>query len=291
MRHHIFVRRIAYIVLNAQPTNVSRRFGHTLTPEDLDSLLPASDPEVGMHVARLQALMFNQRRLDIIAASAVTATTMATTTMTTTATTTARVSNRCGDDGHCDGGLDDVHMTNAEDAAAASDTAGGRGGEERSAHSDLSADRSAEWRRRRGGRTCPPDGARARNRRYRRLQQLAAEGVWFSDEAMKERDPWLWHEHVGRLEGGERPAPKATVEEVLLLLLHGVKYTSSFLSSLLLILVLPLPLCPPCPLPSLFVRGLYLSLCVALCCVRRFLLYFCFPSTRACFGRYSSVLS
>lgn len=60
----------------------------------------------------------------------------------------------------------------------------------------------------------PPASARARNRRYRRLQQLAQGGVWFSDEAMKERDPWLWHEHVGRLEGGERPAPRAAAEEV-----------------------------------------------------------------------------
>lgn len=60
----------------------------------------------------------------------------------------------------------------------------------------------------------PPQSARARNRRYRRLQELAEGGVWFSDEAMKERDPWLWYEHVGRVEGGERPAPKAAVEEV-----------------------------------------------------------------------------
>lgn len=63
-------------------------------------------------------------------------------------------------------------------------------------------------------RSCPPDGARARNRRYRRLQQLGEGGVWFSDEAMKERDPWLWYEYVGKREGEEKPAPKGAVEQV-----------------------------------------------------------------------------
>lgn len=63
-------------------------------------------------------------------------------------------------------------------------------------------------------RSFPPDGPRARNRRYRRLQQLAAGGVWFSDEAMKEKDPWLWFEYVGRREGEEKPAPKAATEKV-----------------------------------------------------------------------------
>ncbi|CAN0042460.1 unnamed protein product [Ectocarpus sp. 8 AP-2014] len=57
-------------------------------------------------------------------------------------------------------------------------------------------------------------GARVRNRRYRRLQQLAEGGVWFSDEAMKERDPWLWFEYVGKRAGEEKPAPKRAVEEV-----------------------------------------------------------------------------
>ena len=65
-------------------------------------------------------------------------------------------------------------------------------------------------------RPCPPDGARVRNRRYRRLQQLAEGGIWFSDEAMKERDPWLWFEYVGKRAKEEKPAPRRAVEEVSL---------------------------------------------------------------------------
>lgn len=40
------------------------------------------------------------------------------------------------------------------------------------------------------------------------------EGKWFGDEAMKDRDPWLWYEHVGKVEGEERPAPRGSAEEV-----------------------------------------------------------------------------
>lgn len=65
-----------------------------------------------------------------------------------------------------------------------------------------------------GGGDNNSGGARVRNRRYRRLQQLAEGGVWFSDEAMKERDPWLWFEYVGKRAGEEKPAPKRAVEEV-----------------------------------------------------------------------------
>lgn len=67
-----------------------------------------------------------------------------------------------------------------------------------------------------GRKYCPPDSSRSRNRRYRRLQQLAEGGVWFSDEAMKERDPWLWYEHVGKVEGEERPAPRDSKDKVIL---------------------------------------------------------------------------
>lgn len=65
-----------------------------------------------------------------------------------------------------------------------------------------------------GGVAGDSGGARVRNRRYRRLKQLAEGGVWFSDEAMKERDPWLWFEYVGKRAGEEKPAPKRVVEEV-----------------------------------------------------------------------------
>ncbi|EGD72421.1 hypothetical protein PTSG_00440 [Salpingoeca rosetta] len=37
-----------------------------------------------------------------------------------------------------------------------------------------------------------------RNRRYRRMQQLLQEGTFFSEEAMKERCPWLYDQFVGR---------------------------------------------------------------------------------------------
>lgn len=65
-----------------------------------------------------------------------------------------------------------------------------------------------------GGGDSSGGGARVRNRRYRRLKQLAEGGTWFSDEAMKERDPWLWFEYVGKRAGEEKPAPKQAVEQV-----------------------------------------------------------------------------
>lgn len=65
-----------------------------------------------------------------------------------------------------------------------------------------------------GGAGGDSGGARVRNRRYRRLKQLAEGGVWFSDEAMKERDPWLWFEYVGKRAGEEKPAPKQAVQQV-----------------------------------------------------------------------------
>lgn len=174
----------------AQPAEFLRRFGHTLTLKQLDSFVPSPDPDVGKHVARLQALMLEQRhRFD--------PTTIPTSSPTPTPTTTImRTSNKDYDPG-------DVHM------GIAGEPAGDPAGYPPNRPAEQSSKHFSEQRP-----SYPPASARARNRRYRRLQQLAQGGVWFSDEAMKERDPWLWHEHVGRLEGGERPAPRAAAEEV-----------------------------------------------------------------------------
>mmetsp|Transcript_24396 Transcript_24396/g.40088 ORF Transcript_24396/g.40088 Transcript_24396/m.40088 type:complete len:391 (-) Transcript_24396:302-1474(-) len=43
----------------------------------------------------------------------------------------------------------------------------------------------------------------AKNRRYRRLQQLLSDGEYFSDEAMKERQPLLFEQFIGRYESKE----------------------------------------------------------------------------------------
>ncbi|CAN0023677.1 unnamed protein product [Ectocarpus fasciculatus] len=149
-----------------QPGEFLSRFGHILTPGDLESLLPSQDPAVALHVARLQTLMLSQQQRqqeDVDMSPPATAT-----------TTTPAVAAAAGMGGSGRGGI----------------VSGGGGGDNN-----------------RGG-------ARVRNRRYRRLQQLAEGGVWFSDEAMKERDPWLWFEHVGKRAGEEKPAPKRAVEEV-----------------------------------------------------------------------------
>ncbi len=148
------------------------RFGHILSPGDLDSLLPSpssppQDPAVALHVERLKALKLSQQR--------------------------RRSEPPTGADD------DDMGMPSATAAAAA-------------AAARTTAPAAAT-----GAPAAGPDDAaraRVRNRRYRRLRQLAQEGSWFSDEAMKERDPWLWFEHVGRRAGEERPAPKQAVEEV-----------------------------------------------------------------------------
>ena len=38
-----------------------------------------------------------------------------------------------------------------------------------------------------------------RNRRYKRMQELISEGVYFSDEEMKERDQKLHYQMIGKL--------------------------------------------------------------------------------------------
>ncbi|CAM9453761.1 unnamed protein product [Ectocarpus sp. 13 AM-2016] len=160
-----------------QPGEFLSRFGHILTPGDLESLLPSQDPAVALHVARLKTLMLSQHQRQQQQQQAPVARSAdeedVDMSLPTTATmTTPAVAAAVGMGGSCRGGI-----------------VGGGGGDN-------------------GG------GARVRNRRYRRLQQLAEGGVWFSDEAMKERDPWLWFEYVGKRAGEEKPAPKRAVEEV-----------------------------------------------------------------------------
>ena len=148
------------------------RFGHILSPADLESLLPSQDPAVALHVARLRTLMLSQQQ------------------------------RQQQDQPVSLSADEDVDMPSAQTAApAAGHEAGAVGGGREGGDGGDGGGGS-------GG------GARVRNRRYRRLKQLADGGVWFSDEAMKERDPWLWFEYVGRRAGEEKPAPKQAIEQV-----------------------------------------------------------------------------
>ncbi|CAM9642517.1 unnamed protein product, partial [Choristocarpus tenellus] len=61
--------------------------------------------------------------------------------------------------------------------------------------------------------SCPAVGSQARNRRYRRLQQLVEAGEWGSDAAMRDRDPLLWYDLVGRHNGERKPVPGAQSED------------------------------------------------------------------------------
>ncbi|CAM9582386.1 unnamed protein product, partial [Laminaria digitata] len=159
------------------------RYGHILTPADLESFLPTEDPGVSVHVARLRTLISQQQQQQ-------------------------QQQQQPGHPPTTAADADDVDMTPVGTAATA----------------DAAAAMAAAapppppvgWGRNRRylARPCPPNNARVRNRRYRRLQQLAEGGVWFSDEAMKERDPWLWFEYVGKRTGEEKPTPRQAVEEV-----------------------------------------------------------------------------
>lgn len=157
---------------------IHSRFGHILAPGDLESLLPSQDPVVVLHIERLQTLVLSQqqRQHRPLAPSTDEDVDMSTAAAVTRTTTTG--TGELGISGGGGGGSGD------------GDRGGNGGGDS--------------------------GGARVRNRRYRRLQQLAEGGVWFSDEAMKERDPWLWFEYVGKRAGEEKPAPKQAVEEVRL---------------------------------------------------------------------------
>lgn len=152
--------------LDCCPT-ASRRYGHILSPTDLDAFAPSSDPEVALHLKRLQILKSKQ-----------------------------------------------LHTVNDGDNVGRRPSPAYKPTLVLSSmHRGVDGDGTyfANVSRR---HTCNVVGARIRNRRYKRLQQLAEGGVWFSDEAMKERDPWLWYECVGRRAGEEAPAPKDVSEQV-----------------------------------------------------------------------------
>ncbi|PAA94036.1 hypothetical protein BOX15_Mlig023425g1 [Macrostomum lignano] len=63
---------------------------------------------------------------------------------------------------------------------------------------DVNPDAEVEWRRRcRSSR--PTDRTqRLRNRRFQAMQRLATEGEYFSDESMRNREPYLYHKYIGR---------------------------------------------------------------------------------------------
>ncbi|KAI8471445.1 MAG: coiled-coil domain-containing protein-domain-containing protein [Monoraphidium minutum] len=44
-----------------------------------------------------------------------------------------------------------------------------------------------------------------KNRRWAKMQQLEGGGEFFSEAVMRQRAPGLWHEHIGRHEGGPPP--------------------------------------------------------------------------------------
>ncbi|CAN0169118.1 unnamed protein product [Scytosiphon promiscuus] len=175
-------------LLTNQPAEFLRRFGHILSPDDLDSLLPCQDPTVTLHIGRLKSLMLSQEQRQNEQQRDRPIPSLST----------------MDDDV-------DMHPSTTGTAPPAGRVAGGAAGagDEGAGGSGGGGDAG---RGRQNG--VGQSSARVRNRRYRRLQQLAEGGVWFSDEAMKERDPWLWFEHVGRRAGEEKPAPKRAVEEV-----------------------------------------------------------------------------
>lgn len=49
-----------------------------------------------------------------------------------------------------------------------------------------------------------------KNRRWAKMQQLEGGGEFFSESAMRQRAPGLWHEHIGRYEGGPPVSPEPT---------------------------------------------------------------------------------
>ncbi|XP_039806244.1 coiled-coil domain-containing protein 97-like isoform X2 [Panicum virgatum] len=67
----------------------------------------------------------------------------------------------------------------------------------------LSPDYEVDWHLRRlraAAAGAPPPAARVRNRRRAYLDRLVREGDYFSEEAMREREPYLHHEYLGRFQ-------------------------------------------------------------------------------------------
>ncbi|KAF0903283.1 hypothetical protein E2562_026567 [Oryza meyeriana var. granulata] len=75
--------------------------------------------------------------------------------------------------------------------------------DELAAFDAFAADYEVGWHLRRlraalaGG---PPPASRVRNRRRAYLDRLVREGEYFSEEAMREREPYLHHEYLGRFQ-------------------------------------------------------------------------------------------
>jgi hypothetical protein len=67
----------------------------------------------------------------------------------------------------------------------------------------LSPDYEVDWHLRRlraAAAGAPPPAVRVRNRRRAYLDRLVREGEYFSEEAMREREPYLHHEYLGRFQ-------------------------------------------------------------------------------------------
>ncbi|CAN6166505.1 unnamed protein product [Urochloa humidicola] len=75
--------------------------------------------------------------------------------------------------------------------------------DELAAFDALGADYEVSWHLRRlraAAAGAPPPAARVRNRRRAYLDRLVREGEYFSEEAMREREPYLHHEYLGRFQ-------------------------------------------------------------------------------------------
>lgn len=75
--------------------------------------------------------------------------------------------------------------------------------DELAAFDALSPDYEVDWHLRRlraAAAGAPPPASRVRNRRRAFLDRLVREGEYFSEDAMREREPYLHHEYLGRFQ-------------------------------------------------------------------------------------------